>query len=47
MELRFDAMLYPQLGNKNSDVDYIKNSRGPHLAHGLQVPHRQSKQWHD
>jgi len=39
MELRFDAMLYSNMGNKNSHAGYIKCSRGPHLAHGQQVPH--------
>jgi len=34
MELRFDAMLYSNLGNENSDAGHIKRSRGP------QVPHR-------
>jgi len=28
MELRFDAMLYSNLGNKNFDVGHIKCSRG-------------------
>jgi len=39
MELRFEAMLYPNLGNENSDAGHIKCSRGPHLARGSQVPH--------
>jgi len=39
MELRFEAMLYPNLGNENSDAGHIKCSRGPHLACGSQVPH--------
>jgi len=32
MELRFDAILYSKLGNKNSDAGHIKRSRG--LARG-------------
>jgi len=39
MEPRFDAILYPNLGNENSDADHIKCSSGPHLARGPQVPH--------
>jgi len=39
MELRFEAILYSNLGNKKSDADHIKCSRGPHLARWLQVPH--------
>jgi len=38
MELRFDAMLYSNLGNQNSDAGHIKCSREPHLARGPQVP---------
>jgi len=37
MELRFDAILYSKLGNKNSDAGHIKRSGGP------QVPHPCSK----
>jgi len=33
MELRFDTMLYSNLGNENSVAGRIKCSRGPHLAH--------------
>jgi len=29
MELRFDAVLCSNLGNKNSDARHIKCSRGP------------------
>jgi len=36
MELRFDAMLYSNLGNENSDAVCIKCLRG-HLACGPQV----------
>ena len=38
MELRFDAMLYFNLGNENSDAGHIKWSRGPHLPREPQVP---------
>jgi len=38
MELRFNAMLYFDLGNDNSDAGHIKCSRGPHLARRPQVP---------
>jgi len=31
MELRFDAMLYSDLGNENSDAGHIKCSRGPQV----------------
>jgi len=34
MELRFNAMLYSNSGNENSDAGHIRCSRGPHLAHG-------------
>jgi len=34
MELRFDAMLYSNLGNENFDAGYIKCSCGPHWAAG-------------
>jgi len=33
MELRFDAMLYSNLGNENSDAGHIKCSRGPQGPH--------------
>jgi len=39
MELRFEAMLYSNLGNENSDAGHAKCSRGLHLARGPQVPH--------
>jgi len=39
MDLRFDMMLYSNLGNENSVEGHIKYSRGPHLARGSQVPH--------
>jgi len=39
VELHFDVILCYKLGNKNSDVDHIKCSRGPHLARGMQIPH--------
>jgi len=39
MELRFDAMLYSNMGNENSDAGHIKCSRGPRLGLGPQVPH--------
>jgi len=39
MELRFDAMLYSNVGNENSDAGHIKWSRGQHLTCGPQVPH--------
>jgi len=32
MEFRFDAILYPKLGNQNSDAGHVKCSRGPHLV---------------
>jgi len=31
MELRFDSMLYSNLGNENSDAGRIKCSRGPQV----------------
>jgi len=31
MELRFDTMLYSNLGNENSDADHIKCLRGPNV----------------
>jgi len=43
MELRFDAILYSKLGNKNYYAGYIKRSGGPHLARGPHVPHPCSK----
>jgi len=39
VELRFDAMLYSNMGNKNSDAGNIKCSRGSQLARGPQAPH--------
>jgi len=33
MELRFDAMLYSNLGNENSDAGHIKRSREPQVPH--------------
>jgi len=39
MELRCDAILYCNLGNKNSDAGHNKCSRGP------QVPHPCIKAW--
>jgi len=44
MILRFEAMLYSNLGKKNSDAGHIKCSSGPHLARGPQVPHPWPKQ---
>jgi len=38
MELRFDAMLYSNLGNENSYAGHIKCSLGPHLAAGRRFP---------
>jgi len=43
MELRFDAILYYKLCNKNSDAGYMKRLRDPHLTRGSQVPYRCSK----
>jgi len=43
MELRFDAILYSKLGNKNSDAGHIKRSRG--LARGPQVSYPCSEVW--
>jgi len=37
IQFRFDAMLFSNLGGKNSDAGHIKCSRTPHLARGLQV----------
>jgi len=37
-ELRFDTMLYSNLGNKNSDTGHINCSRGPQLAREPQAP---------
>jgi len=31
MELRFDAILYSNLSNENSDAGHIKCSRGPQV----------------
>jgi len=39
MEIRFDAMLCFNLRKEISDDSDTKSSRGPHLAHGQQVPH--------
>jgi len=44
MELRFDAILYSNLGNENCNAGHIKCSRGPHLTRGAQVPHPCSNQ---
>jgi len=33
IELHFEAMLYSNLGNENSDADHIKCSRGPQVSH--------------
>jgi len=33
MELRYEAKLYSNLGNENSDADHIKCSRGPQVHH--------------
>jgi len=33
MELRFEVMLYSNLGNENSDADNIKCSRGSQVSH--------------
>jgi len=33
MELRFDAMLYSNIANENSDSGHIKCSRGPQVPH--------------
>jgi len=33
MELRFDAILYSKLGNKNSDAGHIKCSHRPQVPH--------------
>jgi len=41
MELRFDAILYSHLGDKNSDTGHIECSREP------QVPHRIEKCFED
>jgi len=38
MELRFDAMLYSNPSNENSDAGHIKCSHGPYLARGRQIP---------
>jgi len=38
MLLRFDMMMYSNLGNENSGAGYIKCSHGPHLARGLPTP---------
>jgi len=42
VELRFDAMLYSNMGNENSEAGQIKCPRGPHLAPEPQVHHT----WH-
>ena len=42
MELRFDAMLYSNTSNENSDAGQIKCTRGPGLGSVPQVPHH----WH-
>jgi len=39
MEFHLDVLLCSNLGNQNYDAGHIKNSRGPHLARGPQVPH--------
>ena len=39
MELRFDAMLYSNLANENSDAGHMKCSRVPNFACGTEVPH--------
>jgi len=39
MELRFDTMLYFNLGNQNSDAGHAKCSRGLHFVPRPQVPH--------
>jgi len=39
MELRFDTMLYSNLGNQNYDAGHTKCSRGSNLASGPQVTH--------
>jgi len=39
MELCFDMILYPNLGNENSDAGHIKCSCRLLLAHGPQVSH--------
>jgi len=44
MELRFDAMLFSNMGDKNSDAGCVKCSRVPLLAHGPQVPYPWFKQ---
>jgi len=33
MELRFEAMLYSNLGNENYDADHVKCSREPQVHH--------------
>jgi len=33
MEFRFDANLYSNMGNENSDTGHIKCSRGPQVPH--------------
>jgi len=33
MELRFDAMLYSDMGNENSDAGHVKCSRGPQVPY--------------
>ena len=37
MELHFDAKLYSNLPDENSDAGHIKCSHGPHLVRGLQI----------
>jgi len=39
VDIRFDAIFYSKLGNKNSDAGHIKCSRRPHLAHGPKILH--------
>ena len=35
MEIRFEAILYSELGNENSDAGHIKRPRGPQVPHLL------------
>jgi len=38
MEIRFDAMFCFNISKEISDDRDMKSSRGPHLAHGQQLP---------
>jgi len=39
MELRFEAMLFSNFGNEDTDAGHTKCSRRAHLARGPQVTH--------